>query len=361
MEIPITEIITIEHQVAWLPWAVQYFLLIGMSYSATLMTLPGLVLNKSNYVALARIALLIAVVTALAGSISLLADLHQPGRFWHFYAYPSPASWMWIGSIILPFYITAVLVFAWLVYRPQLIHLGQQSGSMALFARLSTLGQWHKPELIKIVGICAALLGLLIALYTGAEVMIVKARPLWHTYALPIALLISAMTGAAGLAHIINRLNSNNAAVARQLNSIIVVATVFSILVGSMWFLSGALGYSVSAGRALSLLQTDTHWQMTLLTEGLVMFLLVFFARYSNKNNKLNSAWLIGLLAIYSAWMFRWMIFIDVQRVPKYGAGIYSYGLPIGHEGLIGIVGTFGLVVFLFISLSTILPWKLEK
>ena len=64
----------------------------------------------------------------------------------------------------------------------------------------------------------------------------------------------------------------------------------------------------------------------------------------------------IGLLALHSAWMMRWTIFIGGQELPKTGAGYYSYQLPLGPEGLLGIAGTAGLWIFLFVALTTLLP-----
>jgi tetrathionate reductase subunit C len=360
MEIPITEIVTNEYQISWLPWAVQYFTLIGMSYSAVLLTLPGFVFHKPDYKSLAHVALFVAVITTIVAPVSLLADLHQPARFWHFYVYLSPWSWMWIGAMILPLYVFSVLVYAWLVYRPELIQRGQQEkGIVAAIARYSALGRWQKPELIKVLGICSAILGMFIALYTGAEVMIVKARPLWHTYALPVMFMITAMGGAAGLAHLINRLHFNNTTdVARQLNQILIAVSLFSIIVGVLWLITGAMGYSSSAAKALYLLQSDRQWQITLIIESFAVLLVLFVANLNNVNKYFNNAWLIGFIAIYSAWMFRWMVFIDVQRIPRYGAGTYSYGIPLGHEGIVGILGTLGLLVFVFVCLTTLLPEK---
>lgn len=63
-----------------------------------------------------------------------------------------------------------------------------------------------------------------------------------------------------------------------------------------------------------------------------------------------GSGLVIGLLALHSAWMMRWSTFIGGQEVPKTGAGYYTYSLPLGPEGLMGIVGTAGLWVFLFSS-----------
>ena len=50
-------------------------------------------------------AVAVLLVSAIAAPISLLADLHQPGRFWHFYAHATPWSWMWLGALLLPCFV----------------------------------------------------------------------------------------------------------------------------------------------------------------------------------------------------------------------------------------------------------------
>ena len=46
------------------------------------------------------------------------------------------------------------------------------------------------------------------------------------------------------------------------------------------------------------------------------------------------------------------------QEIPKTGAGSYSYSLPWGPDGLLGIVGTIGLCVFVYIVLTSLVPLK---
>ena len=62
----------------------------------------------------------------------------------------------------------------------------------------------------------------------------------------------------------------------------------------------------------------------------------------------------IGLAA--SAWAFRWALFMGVQGVPKFGAGLYLYSMPLGGEGLMGMLGVAGLCVAL-VAMTT---WALE-
>jgi tetrathionate reductase subunit C len=60
---------------------------------------------------------------------------------------------------------------------------------------------------------------------------------------------------------------------------------------------------------------------------------------------------------MHSAWMMRWTIFIGGQSIPKTGAGLYDYHLPLGGDGLLGIVGTLGLWIALLVLMLDYLPW----
>jgi tetrathionate reductase subunit C len=51
----------------------------------------------------------------------------------------------------------------------------------------------------------------------------------------------------------------------------------------------------------------------------------------------------LSLTLLTAAWMFRWTLFMSVQGVPKYGAGLYVYRMPLGGDGLLGMLGMFGL------------------
>ncbi|MNW17506.1 hypothetical protein D3C71_2167190 [compost metagenome] len=48
---------------------------------------------------------------------------------------------------------------------------------------------------------------------------------------------------------------------------------------------------------------------------------------------------------------------MGVQGVPKYGAGLYVYRMPLGGDGLMGMLGIFGLCL----ALATLALWALER
>lgn len=107
------------------------------------------------------------------------------------------------------------------------------------------------------------------------------------------------------------------------------------LLIG--WALSGGN----SANEARLLLGDSPSWQLAaiwvLATLALLALLLAF-------RHLPRWALLFGsFAAIHLAWGFRWLVLIQAQTDPKYGAGTYFYELPWGPQGLLGILGTFGL------------------
>ena len=123
----IIELLTPAYEAAWLPWAVQYFFLIGIAATSAL--LAGVLAFASPGSSGARLlptVVVVLVVSAIAAPIALVADLHQPGRFWHFYFHPAPSSWMSLGAFLLPLFLVLALGFA--AGLPLLLVLGKDEG-----------------------------------------------------------------------------------------------------------------------------------------------------------------------------------------------------------------------------------------
>ena len=112
MDSHITEVLNVTREASWLPWAVQYFFLIGLSYASFMLTLPYFVFGRAHLERLGRLSLLAALACGVAAPVALLADLHGPGRFYHFYLYFQPRSWMAWGSFFIPLYLGGLLLYA---------------------------------------------------------------------------------------------------------------------------------------------------------------------------------------------------------------------------------------------------------
>lgn len=349
----IVETINVSREVAWLPWAVQYFFLIGLSYGALLLSLPGLVLRRPGQLGVARLALLGALVCGLAAPVALLADLHQPGRFWHFYAYFTATSWMSWGAFFIPVYLTGLMLYAWLAFRPVLWAHAREGGRFAGAARWLALGG-HESRPALLAAAALALLGaLLVCLYTGAEVMAVRARPLWHTPLLPLQFGATAMVGAGGMVMLLARcspLRWQPAAMA-GLSRSVARWQLAALAIGALWLALALSGLSGVPARALAEVGASPSWRLTAAWAVLATALTAWLA-WRRPGWHLT----LAVLALHSAWMLRWTVFIGGQEVPKTGAGFYRYELPLGPEGLLGIAGTAGLWLCLFIVITNVLP-----
>lgn len=95
----IIEILTPSYDAAWLPWAVQYFFLVAIACTTAITA--AIVAFRPVDVPERRLlpaAVTVLAVTAISAPVALLADLHQPARFWHFYVYFTP--WFWMQALL---------------------------------------------------------------------------------------------------------------------------------------------------------------------------------------------------------------------------------------------------------------------
>ncbi|NEX75758.1 NrfD/PsrC family molybdoenzyme membrane anchor subunit [Aeromonas rivipollensis] len=344
----INELLAPDQPITWLPWAVQYFFLIGLAYGALWLGAASL-WRKAPDRRLQTLAAVLMMGAGVVAPIALTADLHQPARAWHFYAQTRFGSIMWYGAYLLPLFSLLSMLFGWLLIRPNLVRRGEEHDRVAALARLLCLGGWSGEPWRKPLALMAALSGLSIALYTGLETMVVAARPLWHTPWLPWLLALSALLAAQSALLLLNRLltgwqQGTEAGLLRQIRP--TLALLALSLLG--WALFGG----ASAAEASALYRLDPSWRLAahwlLLTLGLLGLLLLAGHRFSPR----LQAWGLGLLALHLVWGLRWLVLIQGQLAPKYGAGVYVYQIAWEPAGVLGILGTFGLLLALLVALS---------
>jgi tetrathionate reductase subunit C len=70
-----------------------------------------------------------------------------------------------------------------------------------------------------------------------------------------------------------------------------------------------------------------------------------------------NAMLLPSLLALHGAWLVRWIVFMGGQQIPKIGAASSPYVLSLSPDSLLGLFGTAGLGLFLYIVLTSFIPW----
>lgn len=361
MNSAVIELLAPRYDIAWYPWAVQYFFLIALSYASLWLAAPALVLGKKTWLPVARLAMLAAVSTTLVAPVALLADLHQPLRFWHFYAYFTTSSWMSIGSLILPLYVLAVLALGWLSWRPALQQQRSSPGLGGWLARILSFGEGATPRAaVAAVGIAALVLSTGIMLYTGAEIAIVKARPLWNTVWLPPMFVATGFIAASGLVMVFNRFSGMREPVVNaHMLKVLLGSAIVAGLIATLWLSDGLNENFGSVNTALEAVRYNPEWRATALwggVAGVLLFAATLFALL--RPGVRPHAWVIGLFALHVAWMFRWVVLMDVQTIARHSAGFHHYGIPAGSYGLLGIIGTFGLWLAVVLVIDMFMPWR---
>lgn len=352
MKQAIVEMLYVARDPAWAPWAVQYFFLIGLSVAALVLSLPGLAFGKAGWRETSRMALLTALVCGLAAPVALLSDLNQPGRFLNFYLHPQASSWMSWGAFFIPVYVGLLLVYAWSALAPDI---KAASATPGPFARVQALlASEPLPSLTKMLGLAALVAAALVALYTGVEVMVVKARPIWNSWLLPLQFLTTAFVGALGLSLLFEQFaGARDAAAVEKMSRLLVQALVAVCVIGLGWFALAFLP-GTSENAAFAQLSGSSLWRFYALWSAAAVILPLGLLL----TKRAEATLFIAILALHAAWMFRWIVFIGGQNIPKTGAGFYAHPIALGPDGWLGVIGTAGLCLVIFIALTTLVPWS---
>ncbi len=353
----VNEILTHEAAITWLPWAVQYFFMVALAYAAVWVAASEVMFRQACNKRLLKLCAVLMIATAIVAPVALLADLHQPARAWHFYAQLRPTSWMWFGAMLLPIFIGLSLVFGWVLLRDDIAQRGRSEDAVAKLCRLITPTRKTTGAMTKLLAVAASVSGLSIALYTGMEVMVVEARDLWHTPFVPLIFALTAIVAALGALVVLNQ--SLYAAQAAQqqgrdtqhyLLQRLGIAVFATAVLIQAWVYAGG----DSLAQASHLYRLSPVWTLAadwILLTFVALALLLVMALKAPRIAGLMSA----LVALHLAWGVRWVVLIEGQTAPKYGAGTYFYQIDWGPEGVLGIAATFGLLLAVVVLLSELI------
>lgn len=319
----IREILVEPQHIAWLPWAVSYFFFVGISTTAILSALTMKIFKQAT-LQQELIAVAIALSCAVVAPIALMADLHQPTRFWHFFTVATYWSWMWWGAYILPSFIIAILGYFLFLFR-------QVRSKTAHFSGFA----------LNAFRILALLTSVLMLLYTTMEVYQVEARPLWHHYWLMPLIIFSALPTAALL-----------------IKENIQLRTKQSPNYLRRWALFGLLLFALSVmGLVLSMGETASQFAQLYEQNSLPFFTALFVVAIAFLGFIPSFSLRVGLTALFGiafTWSVRWILLIQVQSIAKYNALANPYRLEWDTDGALGIVAMIGLW-----SLVSVVIWQL--
>lgn len=141
---------------------------------------------------------LLSILLLSAGMLALFLDLEYKAHAWRMYATFKPASPMSWGSWILLF-VYPVLAALMLVNPPSW-----------LASRWQAITRWsdriqRSPSALRTIGGAGIVLGIMLGLYTGILLGAFGARPLWNSPLLGLLFLLSGLSSAAALVHMIAR------------------------------------------------------------------------------------------------------------------------------------------------------------
>lgn len=329
----IREILARPQEIAWLPWAVQYFFFIGLACSAVLFAAGLRVFSRQQHNPLEFAALMFAVTAVVVAPLALNADLHQPARVWHFYAHFTPWSWMSWGSLFLPLF--SVLVVAY-------------------FVALTYSRCWGIPLPRLLMGLAwlCVLSAVSILLYTGREVSILRAQPLWFSLWLPLFIFLSAWQAIPSLlaAWLWHQPQYQHPLARWQMINLVALAGV-TLLWASGDTPSAQVLRGWSAGSPMLAALPMVLWGLLLGLAGV------------NRQKRFSTALLVvqGLMALSLCWSVRWLLLMQTQTLPKYNVLTNPYALPLGSEGLLAIIGTFGLWIAVIIAAREGVRWLEQK
>jgi len=332
MENGIVDLISFDQGFAWDHWAVWYFLLVGSAAGALLIAFIAAVRDQNAPEI--RPALFAAAACGLTAAVPLLADLHQPARFMHFYLGTAPHSIMWWGSWFLPAFVGGLAMLV-VLYSP----FGDR---FAAYRRY--LWYW------------TAIFSVAVLAYTAGEMTIVRARPVWHETFFPIMLTLSAIISGSGAVSIVAAVRGQKPGIAPQ---VLATGSALFVVGVAVWIAAG-WGKNVVDGGAFADLALNANpvnllFLMTGIcgVGGLVMALVAsraaLFAAVS------------GLLAVVGALIFRWELFMGGQAQLKLEAGFLPHALINNNEALAGLIGTVGLLAVVVVVLSFVLNHEGEN
>ena len=195
---------------------------------------------------------------------------------------------------------------------------------------------WCRTGLMRLLGVALALSAVSILVYTGAEVMVLRSRPLWHTVFLPVNFALTAWLGALGAMFLVARwlpggLKALPVDMLRQLSLSAVVLMALGAGPGPCW---ACWAWTRRSRPRCACSANSPIWRISLAGAVATGFCIVgLLQKPARALATPLASGALALTMLAAAWIFRWVVFMSVQGVPKYGAGLYLYDMPWAATG----------------------------
>jgi len=337
-------IYTVNREIYWGILISTYFFYTGMSAGSFVLSSLGGVFGIEKFKAVAKSGVLMAIVLLAFAPLHLIADLAQPSRFWHLLVNFEPTSAMSYGVILLMLYPLNLIIYAWFLFREDMVKRLEEKNWRSTFYRWLTFGQHNLDEqtlnrdkkMQKLFGTFGVPLALLVHGYTGFILADVQTRALWHTGLMPFIFLMSAMVSGTGLFIIVLLLveRYRNGGLTPQIRSLIVdmgqLMKWFIVVDASMMFTHFVmLWYGNSEAYAAGYFLIRGAEQFSFLGIEVGLGLVIPFVILSIPKIKESLFWIVlaSIFTIIGVYAMRYNFVVGGQKIPLTGDQILEYKL----------------------------------
>ena len=200
-----------NEKVVWTIGIAMYIYLSGMSAGSFILGATADAFGKDRYRPLAKLGVVSALLLLAIAPIFLILDLSQPTRAYYTMLYPNPTSVMSWGVFLLSIYGLVCAIYAWILFRPDVVRLIDRVPHLSIRGLLQQLlkigGMYDLDEAAmardrrwaKVVASIGTGLALGLAGYTGFILAVVAARDVWHSAMIPVLFLFSALVSGTAL------------------------------------------------------------------------------------------------------------------------------------------------------------------
>ncbi|RXJ97404.1 polysulfide reductase NrfD [Malaciobacter molluscorum] len=373
MDTIITTLASITPNRAWGIDVPIYFWFSGASIACFLLFCLYYVFKIKSLKDISSLMIIVSFCLFATALMNLVDDLHQPGRMFNFFLYGwenflvSPMKW---GALLLISYTVMILIIMQKLFRSYFAKKARENENSikSFFYAILTLGNFsvtqeekQKDEkLIRILSILSLPLAIATHGYTGYEVAVVQGNQLWNTPLMPILFLVTAMVSGIGILLIIvplfEKIIHNSQKTTKQvlptLNKFIGITQILNLSILLLW-LTFMIVFDDEKKHLLSVLFNNYigTWIHVLILSAIIVNIFVGFSKY--KSSTFLSI-ISALLAISSAWIFRFTIVISGQAIPKMVPGFLTHSITSAE--MTSIFSSIALFIALLTFMSALFP-----
>lgn len=164
----------VPHEASFGAMIALYIFFTGLSAGSFLLSTLSYGFGQIRYRALSRPAIVTATLMLLVAPVFLLIHVGKPLRSWHLFFFLNPRSPITWGSFLLTSYPLFCLIYMYCIFQ-------------------------EKEKAAKRWGLIGIPFAVSVHVYTGFILAFCPARPLWHSWIVPLLFLVSAVVSGAAL------------------------------------------------------------------------------------------------------------------------------------------------------------------